>query len=94
MITFSEVVKRYNDKKGKVLEAFLADDEARQVLKAITPTSRKYIKVKKGEAEEEHGRKLNPEEYRVFRDCVLAEVCSIELNDPNIRQAHGMEPAV
>ena len=78
---------------NQVEQPFLNDAEAKHIIKTVSPTSREYLKLKKKEAEKEMGRKLDSQEYRRLRDCVLAEVCSIELGDPRIREHHGLPPA-
>jgi len=92
-ILFREAVAKFLDKKGKVLEPFLSDLEAKSLLKRLSPTSLQYIKLRKKEVEAEFDKPLSAEAYRVFRDSIIAEVCNIELNDPKIRKAHGLEPA-
>jgi len=58
----------------------------------MTPTSKKYLRMKLDEVEMENKDKIPDDDYKIFRDNILAEICSIELNDPNIRKAHNMEP--
>jgi len=78
---------------NEIEQPFLNDDEAKFIIKNLTPTSHEYIKLKKKEAEEALGRKLELTEYRRLRDCTIAEVCAIELQDARIRQHHGYPPA-
>jgi type III secretory pathway component EscU len=58
----------------------------------MTPTSKKYLRMKLDEVEMENKDKIPDDDYKIFRDNILAEICSIELNDSNIRKAHNMEP--
>jgi len=59
----------------------------------MTLTSKKYLKMKLDEVKQENGGcEIPSEDYKIFRDNILAEICTIELNDPRIRKAHNMEP--
>jgi len=76
---------------NKIGTPFLSDAEAKFLLQNLTKTSREYIKLKKGEVEQD--RIMSPSEYKLFRDSIIAEVCAIELQDPRIRIHHGLKPA-
>jgi hypothetical protein len=92
-IRFSTVAARFKNNKdtnGKIL----SDGEALYIVKNMTPTSKKYFKLKKDEFDAEHvNMVVSPETYRIFRDQVLGEICTIEVSDPNIRKTHKMSPA-
>jgi hypothetical protein len=92
-ISHSEVVRRYEARKGLVTSSFLSDAEVKELLHNLTKTSKEYLKLKKTETIAESGP-FSEDGYRIFRDCILAEVCGIELRDPRIRRAHNMGPAI
>jgi hypothetical protein len=92
-IKFSEVVAKFENPNRDRKKPFLTDGQALYLIRNLSDTSKRYIKMKKKQIEEELGRILNSDEYRVFRDGIFAEVCKIELADPNIRKSHELPPA-
>lgn len=93
-IRFSVVAARFKNSKD-LNKKILSDGEALYIVKNMTPTSKKYFKLKKDEFDAEHANMtVSPEAYRIFRDQVLGEICTIEFNDPNIRKTHKMFPAM
>ena len=94
MITFEICVKRFKDRKD-IKTSFLSKEEAKYLLNNLTPTSKKYILMKREDIEKEYGgkSKIPTELYKAWRDALIAEVCGIELNDPQIRLFHKMCPA-